>query len=38
MTEQKDFKALVRERMSRTGERYTTARAHVVELLESVRL
>ncbi|MEO7965094.1 MAG: DUF4872 domain-containing protein [Gemmatimonadaceae bacterium] len=31
MTEQSDFKGLVRERMLRTGERYTTARAHVVD-------
>ena len=30
MTRQRDFKALVRERMSKTGERYTTARAHVL--------
>lgn len=30
MTRQGDFKQLVRERMARTGERYTTARAHVL--------
>ncbi|MEP7380644.1 MAG: DUF4872 domain-containing protein [Gemmatimonadota bacterium] len=30
MTDQGDFKQLVRERMVRTGERYTTARAHVL--------
>lgn len=29
MTENKDFKRLVRERMDRTGESYTTARAHL---------
>ncbi|MFI9613303.1 BtrH N-terminal domain-containing protein [Streptomyces sp. NPDC052023] len=30
MTEQRAFKKLVRERMSRTGESYTTARRHVL--------
>ena len=30
MTRQRDFKALVRERMAKTGERYTTARAHLL--------
>lgn len=30
MTEHADFKRLVRERMARTGERYTTARAHLL--------
>ena len=30
MTTHADFKRLVRERMSRTGERYTTARAHLL--------
>src|SRR5690606_3588880 len=30
MTEQKHLKALVRARMARTGESYTTARRHVV--------
>lgn len=30
MTERADFKSLVRERMARTGERYTTARAHLL--------
>jgi len=30
MTSQADFKQLVRERMARTGERYTTARAHLI--------
>ncbi|MBK6487027.1 MAG: DUF4872 domain-containing protein [Gemmatimonadetes bacterium] len=30
MTDQADFKQLVRERMARTGERYTTARAHII--------
>src|SRR3954468_10198454 len=30
MTEQKHLKQLVRERMARTGESYTTARRHVV--------
>lgn len=29
MTDNKDFKRLVRERMDRTGESYTTARAHL---------
>jgi hypothetical protein len=33
MTRQRDFKALVRERMAKTGERYTTARAHVLAKL-----
>ena len=31
MPKQKDLKRLVRERMSRTGEAYTTARRHVVQ-------
>ncbi|MFS8100939.1 BtrH N-terminal domain-containing protein [Lentzea alba] len=31
MTEQKSFKRLVRARMERTGESYTTARRHVLE-------
>lgn len=30
MTKARDFKRLVRERMARTGERYTTARAHIL--------
>ena len=30
MTEDSDFKKLVRERMARTGESYTTARAHLL--------
>ncbi|MEL7209625.1 MAG: BtrH N-terminal domain-containing protein, partial [Actinomycetota bacterium] len=30
MTDQRNFKRLVRDRMARTGERYTTARAHVL--------
>jgi hypothetical protein len=30
MTKQRDFKALVRERMAKTGERYTTARTHLL--------
>ena len=30
MTRQRDFKALVRERMAKTGERYTTARTHLI--------
>jgi hypothetical protein len=30
MTRQRDFKARVRARMQRTGERYSTARAHVL--------
>lgn len=30
MTEQRNFKKLVRERMARTGESYTTARRHVL--------
>src|SRR4051794_36965411 len=30
MTEQQQFKKLVRDRMARTGESYTTARRHVV--------
>lgn len=30
MTRQRDFKKLVRERMRRTGESYTTARSHVL--------
>lgn len=30
MTRQRDFKKLVRERMSRTGESYTTARSHLL--------
>jgi hypothetical protein len=30
MTKQRDFKALVRERMAKTGERYTAARAHLL--------
>lgn len=31
MTEDHDFKALVRERMAKTGESYTTARQHLLE-------
>ena len=31
MTEQKSFKRLVRARMERTGESYTTARRHVLK-------
>ncbi|ANM30583.1 hypothetical protein ABI59_14870 [Acidobacteria bacterium Mor1] len=31
MTKQRDLKKLVRERMKRTGERYATARAHIVQ-------
>jgi len=31
MTEQKHLKALIRARMARTGESYTTARSHIVE-------
>ena len=30
MTQQRDFKTRVRERMQKTGERYTTARAHLL--------
>jgi hypothetical protein len=30
MTSQREFKALVRERMQKTGERYTAARAHLL--------
>jgi hypothetical protein len=30
MTRQRELKALVRERMSRTGERYSAARAHII--------
>ena len=30
MTKQRDFKALVRERMDKTGERYTAARAQLL--------
>lgn len=30
MTNKKDLKALIRERMSKTGERYSTARVHVL--------
>jgi hypothetical protein len=30
MTRHRDFKALVRERMAKTGERYTTARTHLL--------
>ena len=30
MTRQRDFKSLVRERMAKTGERYTTARTHLL--------
>ena len=30
MTRQRDFKALVRERMAKTGERYTAARTHIL--------
>jgi len=30
MTKRRDFKALVRERMDKTGERYTAARAQVL--------
>ena len=35
MTRQRDFKKLVRERISRTGERYTTARSHLLAKLKS---
>ena len=31
MTTNKDFKRLVRARMSKTGEAYTAARAHILE-------
>ena len=31
MTEDRSFKRRVRERMSKTGESYATARTHVVE-------
>ena len=31
MTKKRDFKMLVRERMTKTGERYATARAHLLE-------
>lgn len=34
MTRQRDFKKLVRERIEATGERYTTARSHVLNKLE----
>jgi hypothetical protein len=34
MTQQKDFKRLVRARMQKTGESYTTARLHVVKKTE----
>ena len=34
MTQQKAFKARVRARMSRTGERYTTARGHMLAKVE----
>jgi len=33
MTRQRDFKSLVRERMEKTGERYTTARAQLLKKL-----
>ena len=35
MTRQRDFKALVRERMAKTGERYTAARAHLLSRFDS---
>lgn len=35
MTQQRDFKKLVRERIAKTGERYTTARAHVLAALDA---
>lgn len=38
MTGQKQFKARVRERMARTGERYATARAHFVTNADEVDL
>ena len=31
MTEQKHLKALIRARMARTGESYTSARSHIVK-------
>ena len=34
MTKNRDFKTLVRRRMAKTGERYSTARAHVVAAVE----
>ena len=35
MTRNRDFKTLVRQRMSKTGERYSTARAHVLAAKDS---
>src|SRR5262245_16007521 len=35
MTRQREFKSLVRERMEKTGERYTTARAQLLAKLNS---
>src|SRR3954453_14537861 len=34
MTQQKDFKRLVRARMQKTGESYTAARLHLVKPIE----
>src|SRR5450432_4079370 len=34
MTAHKNFKLLVRARMSKTGESYTTARRHIIRLVE----
>ena len=38
MTQHKHFKALVRARMARTGDRYATARRHVAEAVADVTL
>ena len=38
MTEQKHLKALIRSRMARTGESYTTARSHIVRPQEHPNL
>ncbi|HEY2931884.1 MAG TPA: DUF4872 domain-containing protein [Acidobacteriota bacterium] len=38
MTKQRDFKQLVRERMSKTGERYTAARAQILAKLPELPL
>lgn len=38
MTRQKHLKALIRSRMAKTGERYSTARAHLMEALDSFEL
>jgi hypothetical protein len=37
MTKQRDLKALVRERMAKTGERYAAARAHILSKASSAR-